>query len=125
MATSIEMTVVTGDLSPTESPHRISDKPTKNTAAIEMQMATTSDEPIRAWSLRFDPVSRIEGLVLARRGIVCGDGSRCGQPGAVPLALPSGSTVEEEVTYTETGPAPDGDYEVAAFAHAQIEGWSP
>ena len=57
------------------------------------------------------------------RGCVCGI-DVCGGEGVVPLAVESGSDVDLDFTYADTGGPPDGTYDVAVHALAESEGWA-
>lgn len=108
--------VTTADADPTNLPHRISDKPTKDTATVNFSVGGF----LRAWRLVFDG-NRKTGKRLGSLGAVCGI-DRCGGPGVMPLAA-TDLDVVEDATYDETGGPPDGNYPVGIHAAAD-DGWA-
>lgn len=121
MATTVSIDEVTApDASEHAAPHKISHKPTKN--ELTVKWTPTSSGPIGAYRVRLDPINRNTGTVLARAGMVCGTGDRCGTCRS--LKLPSGTQVTEVITDTEVGAVADGGHEVKVFACAESDGWS-
>lgn len=106
--------VETGDSSPSAAPFRISDKTGKD--VLDFAFTVTADDIIRAWRVRFDPMNRNIGQLLASRGMVCGTGDRCGSPVARSLAVTSPLEVAEEIEEAEIGANPDGEYPVEVYA---------
>jgi hypothetical protein len=121
MATVVTIDSITGpDAQPTVAPHRISDKPGKDSLDIQFT-PTSAASDIRKYVTRLAPSDRNTGPILARLGAVCGSGDRCGEARVMPLALPSGTPVSATVDYADTGPAADGVYNVDTFAWAEGE----
>ena len=126
MTTAVEITEITApDAVASAAPHKISDKATKDSLTVGFIPTTGNDEPIRKWTMRLGAINPVSGgLVIDELGVIAGDGSRCGDAHAVPLAHPSGDPVTEDVTYTETGPASDGDHTLNVWARGDTEGWN-
>jgi hypothetical protein len=117
--------VTTADAATTTAPHKISDKAGKNSASVKFTV--TAAGPIRAWRMRLAPTNRNTGVLLGKRGMVCGSGDRCGEATARSLVMESGTQVTEDVTYPEAvakGAKADGAYEVKAYAVSAEDGWS-
>lgn len=122
MAISVDIDSVTApDAVAGTSPHKISDKTTKD--SLTFKFTPTATGPIRAWRARLDPTNRNTGTLLGSHGMVCGTGDLCGDPSSMPLALASRTQVTEDVTFDEAS-EPDGDYPVQVFAISTEDGWS-
>lgn len=114
MAVTVEIeSVVTEDSHPESAPFRISAQSGKSTLTFVFKVV--ADGVIRAWRARFQPTDRNHGQVIAKQGIVCGAGDRCG-PNARSLAVAGELTREEELDESEVHGHADGDYPVEVFA---------
>lgn len=103
--------VTTGDAVPGAAPHRISDKATKNVATVKF---TPTGGTIRAWRITVGG-NRKTGRLAGKRGLVTGL-DVCG-PQSFSLALPSGTQITEDVTFTEANDGgADGARSVAVNA---------
>lgn len=126
MAISVNIdSVTTADAATTTAPHKISNKASKN--SLTFKFTANAAGPIRAWRARLAPTNRNTGVLLGKRGMVCGSGDRCGEPTAQSLVMASGTQVSEVATYAEataSGAKADGSYEVKVYAISAEDGWS-
>lgn len=113
--------VTTEDATPTVAPFRISEVSGKDFATIAWK--AVADSTIRAWRVRFEPLNRNVGLLIEKRGMVCGSGDRCGEPTARSLAAASPLEIETVVADSDLPPEPDGDYDIKVWAMRSGE-WS-
>jgi hypothetical protein len=107
------------------APHKMSAKATKN--SVTFKFTPTATGPIRAWRARLAPTNRNTGVLLGKRGMVCGSGDRCGESTALSLVMASGTQVTEDATYpeaTKSGAKADGAYQVKVYAVSAEDGWS-
>ena len=120
--TAIAIQVSTPDADPAAAPYRISDKPAHDTVTVTATPTTDDASPIGALRVTFNDPDRTAPAVVSR-GCVCGI-DVCGGEGVVPLHVESGSDVDLDFTYADTGGPPDGTYDVAVHALAESEGWA-
>jgi hypothetical protein len=108
--------VTTEDAAPTAAPHRISNRPSRDTAAVRFTVGGSGS--VRAWLARIGGVGLTTGKRVGGQGVICGV-TRCGE--AAPLARPLGQ-IAEDVTYAEAADV-DGAYTVNVYA-ATGDGWA-
>jgi hypothetical protein len=122
MTTVVLDEVTTGDGVPTAAPFKISEQATKN--SVTFKWTPTSSDSIRAWRVRFAPLNRNSGTLIAKRGMVCGSGDRCGEATARCLLMTSGTQVTTTVADAALPPEADGEYTVKIYAMSVAQGWS-
>lgn len=122
-APTVEVAAVTLDGSPFLSPYKLSRQETKDELYVQTTITWTGT--LGYYQLRLAGTNRINGIVLERKGIVCGLGVRCG-PDARSLAKTSGSPWATDVfhdpDFDEYLDA-EGDYRVGSDA-LNGDGWS-
>ena len=131
--------VATHDAYPTTAPHRISDKPGYDSAAVRFTLnapdfllpgpgviPNVNLHPghvrFRAYRLRVGGDSRFTGLDAGGSGAVCG-ATRCGTPEARLLSIAPGTEIARSVTYEATGMTMDGEATVFIWALHDAYGW--
>lgn len=134
--------VTTGDAAPAAAPHRISARPTKDTATFTFTpthdgVLYPSDflfpgdwypgevQDIIAVSIREGGISAYSGTEVGRKGLLCSPNRVCSPSlKCSSWRSPSGTQLAEDVKYAETGAPADGDQTINVWVNTENEGWS-
>jgi hypothetical protein len=134
--------VTTGDAAPSTAPHRISAKPSKDTATFTFTpvhdgQAIPSESlippftpgqprPTIAVMIRDGGATPYSGTLVGRKGLVCSESEPCSESLACSdWESPSGTQLSEDVTYAEEGATPaEGAHTVNVWTNTYGEGWA-